>query len=107
MFRSSLDRVICTTLVLSRPRYYAIMTNLLEIASVRTNDDAAAQEAVYAIDLPVVGADRAAFIALKLAAAAKEMSEIKKGMTPKEIARVLRVTKLQQVRQAAAVAEMD
>ena len=89
MFRSSLGRVICTTLVLSRPRYYAIMTNLLEIASVRTNDDAA-QEAVYAIDLPIVGADRAAFIALKLAAAAKEMPEIKKGMTPKEIARVLR-----------------
>ena len=57
------------------------MTNLLEIASVRTNDDAA-QEAVYAIDLPIVGADRAAFIALKLTAAAKEMSEIKKGMTP-------------------------
>ena len=82
------------------------MTNLLEIASVRTNDDAA-QEAEYAIDLPIVGADRAAFIALKLAAAAKEMSEIKKGMTPKEIARVLRVTKLQQVRQAAAVAETD
>ena len=73
LFRSSLGRVICTTLVLSRPRYYAIMTNLLEIASVRTNDDAAAQEAVYAIDLPVVGADRAAFIALKLAAAAKEI----------------------------------
>ena len=82
------------------------MTNLLEIASVRTNDDAA-QEAVYAIDLPIVGADRAAFIALELAAAAKEMSEIKKGMTPKEIARVLRVTKLQQMRQAAAVAEAD
>ena len=56
---------------------------------------------------PIVGADRAAFIALKLAAAAKEMSEIKKGMTPKEIARVLRVTKLQQMRQAAAVAEAD
>jgi hypothetical protein len=106
LFRSSLGRVICTTLVLSRPRYYAIMTNLLEIASVRTSDDAA-QEAVYAIDLPIVGADRAAFIALKLAAAAKEMSEIKKGMTPKEIARVLRVTKLQQMRQAAAVAETD
>ena len=106
MFRSSLGRVICTTLVLSRPRYYAIMTNLLEIASVRTNDDAA-QEAVYAINLPIVGADRAAFTALKLAAAAKEMSEIKKGMTPKEIARVLRVTKLQQMRQAAAVAEAD
>ena len=82
------------------------MTNLLEIASVRTSDDAA-QEAVYAIDLPIVGADRAAFIALKLTAAAKEMSEIKKGMTPKEIARVLRVTKLQQMRQAAAVAEAD
>ena len=48
------------------------MTNLLEIASVRTNDDAA-QEAVYVIDLPIVGADRAAFIALKLAAAAKEI----------------------------------
>ena len=62
---------------------------------------------MYAIDLPIVGADRAAFIALKLTAAAKEMSEIKKGMTPKEIARVLRVTKLQQVRQAAAVAETD
>jgi len=106
LFRSSLGRVICTTLVLSGPRYYAIMTNLLEIASVRTSDDAA-QEAVYAIDLPIVGADRAAFIALKLAAAAKEMSEIKKGMTPKEIARVLRVTKLQQMRQAAAVAEAD
>ena len=43
----------------------------------------------------------------QLAAAAEEMSEIKKAVAPKEIARALRVTKLQQMRQAAAVAETD
>ena len=48
------------------------MTNFLEITSLRTNGDSA-QEAVYAIDLPIAGADRAAFIALRLAAAAKEI----------------------------------
>jgi hypothetical protein len=104
LLRSSLGRVIFTTLALTCPRNCATITSLLVIASLCTNDGAA-QEAVYAIDLPIVGADRAAFIALKLAASAKEMSEIKKAMAPKEIARVLHVTKLQKMHQAAAAAD--